>query len=106
MFVGHNATVNGRVVVGDDVWIGPGAVISNELTIGTRAHIALGSTVMQAVPENGRVAGTPALEQHIMFRHAGDAPIQATLSSTVADLITRRFRKPSAPKGVAQATKR
>jgi UDP-3-O-[3-hydroxymyristoyl] glucosamine N-acyltransferase len=70
VFVGHNATVNGRVVVGDEVWIGPGAVISNELTIGARAHIALGSTVIQPVPENARVAGIPALEQHTMFRHA------------------------------------
>jgi UDP-3-O-[3-hydroxymyristoyl] glucosamine N-acyltransferase len=70
VFVGHNATLNGRVLVGDEVWIGPGAVVSNDLTIGTRAHIALGSTVMHAVPENGRVAGIPALEQQTMFRHA------------------------------------
>jgi len=70
VFVGHGATINGRSIVGDGAWIGPGAIVSNEVNVGPRARVALGSTVIQDVPEDGRVAGLPALDQHIMFRHA------------------------------------
>jgi UDP-3-O-[3-hydroxymyristoyl] glucosamine N-acyltransferase len=70
VFIGHNATLNGRVAVGDDVWIGAGVNISNEVRIGAGSRVALGSTVMTDVVENARLSGLPALEQQLIFRHA------------------------------------
>jgi len=48
------------VVVEDDVWIGPGAVIFKGVHIGRGAWIAPGSMVTRDVPPGGCVGGNPA----------------------------------------------
>jgi acetyltransferase-like isoleucine patch superfamily enzyme len=48
------------VVIGDDVWIGAGAIILPGVTIGNGAVIAAGAVVNQAVPERTIVGGIPA----------------------------------------------
>ena len=48
------------VVIGDDVWIGTGAVILKGVTIGDRAVIAARSVVTADVPCDVIVAGNPA----------------------------------------------
>ena len=49
----------GPIKIGDDVWIGTGAVILGGVTIGSHA-VAAGAVVRQDVPEYGIVGGVPA----------------------------------------------
>ena len=66
--VSHNVTIGraykagklGRPVIGDNVWIGPGAVIVGKITIGSNVFIAPNSVVNTDVPDNSMVAGFPA----------------------------------------------
>lgn len=60
-------SVNGWVEIGDDVFIGAGAVIRNgspgkRLTIGRGATIAMGAVVTKDVPDGATVMGVPARE--------------------------------------------
>jgi acetyltransferase-like isoleucine patch superfamily enzyme len=48
------------VTIGDDVWIGAGAVILKGVTIGDRAIVAARSVVTKDVPADAVVAGNPA----------------------------------------------
>jgi len=49
-----------RVTIGDDVWIGPKAVILKGVSVGSAAVIEPGSIVTRDVPAGRRVAGNPA----------------------------------------------
>jgi acetyltransferase-like isoleucine patch superfamily enzyme len=49
-----------RVVIEDDVWIGPSATVLKGVTIGRGAFIEAGSVVTRDVPAGARVAGNPA----------------------------------------------
>ena len=51
---------SGRVVIGNDVWIGTRAVILPGVTIGDGAIIGAGAVVTKDVPANAIAAGTPA----------------------------------------------
>lgn len=46
--------------IGNDVWIGGGAVVLPGVTIGDRSVVGAGSVVVQAVPADCVVAGNPA----------------------------------------------
>ena len=48
------------VTIGDDVWIGAGAIILPGVAIGNKAVIGAGSVVTKDVPESCVVAGNPA----------------------------------------------
>ena len=48
------------VAIGDDVWIGIGAIILKGVRIGRGARIGAGAVVVRDVPENACVAGNPA----------------------------------------------
>lgn len=48
------------VVIGDDVWIGNGAIILKGVTIGDRAIVAARTVVTKDVPPDTIVAGNPA----------------------------------------------
>lgn len=50
------------IVIGNDVWIGMGAVILKGVSIGDGAVVAAGSIVVRDVPPGMLVAGTPARE--------------------------------------------
>jgi acetyltransferase-like isoleucine patch superfamily enzyme len=48
------------VKIGDNVWIGMGAVILKGVTIGDNSVVAAGAIVTKSVPPNSIVAGNPA----------------------------------------------
>jgi acetyltransferase-like isoleucine patch superfamily enzyme len=48
------------VVIGDDVWVGTGAVILKGVTVGDRAIVAAGAVVTRSVGADVIVAGNPA----------------------------------------------
>ena len=48
------------VVIGDDVWVGAGAIILKGVTIGDRSIVGAGSVVTRSVPSDVVVAGNPA----------------------------------------------
>lgn len=48
------------IIIGDNVWIGGGAIICPGVTIGDNAVVGAGSVVTKDVPQNVVVAGNPA----------------------------------------------
>jgi len=48
------------IAVGDDVWLGGGAIVLPGVTIGDRAVVGAGSVVTRDVPADAVVAGNPA----------------------------------------------
>ncbi len=48
------------IVIGDDVWIGSGALVLDGITIGSHSIIAAGAVVTKDVPDYAVVAGNPA----------------------------------------------
>jgi maltose O-acetyltransferase len=48
------------VTVGDDVWLGGRAVLTPGVTVGDRAVVAAGAVVVDDVPPDALVGGTPA----------------------------------------------
>ncbi len=66
--VAHNVTIGvglgsqeaGVPVVGNNVWIGPGATLTGGIVIGDGATISAGSIVTRDVPPGALVAGNPA----------------------------------------------
>ena len=63
-----NALLGGHTVLGDDVWVGPSATISNRINIGSNAFIALGAVVVRDVEAGERVAGNFALPYGVFKR--------------------------------------
>jgi acetyltransferase-like isoleucine patch superfamily enzyme len=48
------------VLIGDDVWVGIGAIILKGVTVGRGARVGPGAVVTSEVPAGGWVAGNPA----------------------------------------------
>ena len=53
--------VEKEVIIGDDVWIGAGAIILPGVTIGNKSIIGAGAVVSKNVAENSIFAGVPAI---------------------------------------------
>lgn len=51
---------NGKVIIGNDVWIGTNVTILPSVTIGNGAIIEAGSVITKDIPDYAVVAGTPA----------------------------------------------
>ena len=65
LYVFHGVTVGNDYVtgtpeIGNQVFIGAGAIVLGKITIGDRAVIAAGSVVVSDVPPDTLVAGNPA----------------------------------------------
>jgi acetyltransferase-like isoleucine patch superfamily enzyme len=52
--------VNGTVTICDDAWIGAGAILLPNVTVGEQAIVAAGAIVTKDVPPRTVVAGNPA----------------------------------------------
>lgn len=52
--------IHGKVVIKDDAWIGAGAIILPNVTIGTCSIVGAGAVVTKDVPDYHVVAGVPA----------------------------------------------
>jgi len=61
--------LSGRAVLGDDVYIGPNATISNGITIGERSTISLGSVVVFDTPSDTRMTGNFAMDHKDFMRN-------------------------------------
>lgn len=62
--------IDSKIIVGDDVWIGYGAIVMSGVTIGKGAIIAAGSLVTKNVEAYSIVGGTPA--KHLKDRFTKD----------------------------------
>jgi serine O-acetyltransferase len=63
--IGQNVTIGGSFGsnvprIGDDVWIGPGARILSDISVGSNVIIGTNAVVVRNVPDNAVVAGVPA----------------------------------------------
>ncbi|MBP3507332.1 MAG: CatB-related O-acetyltransferase [Lachnospiraceae bacterium] len=70
-YIMHNpeyAGSKGPIIVGDDVWIGHGALVLSGVTIGKGAVVAAGSVVTKNVDPYAIVGGVPA--KVISYRHS------------------------------------
>lgn len=56
------AQIAGFTTLENNVWIGPGAIVSNLLTIGDNARIEVGAVVAKSVPAGQRQSGAYAAE--------------------------------------------
>lgn len=67
--IAASAMIAGSATIGDDVWIGPGSSISNQITIGDNASITIGSVVTKNVNPGQKVTGNFAIdhEKYISF---------------------------------------
>ena len=52
-----HASIQGRVKIGENVWIGPGCVIRNGISIGDNARVNMGAVVTMSVPAGEAVSG-------------------------------------------------
>ncbi len=52
-----HASIQGRVKIGENVWIGPGCVIRNGISIGDNARVNMGAVVTLSVPAGTAVSG-------------------------------------------------
>lgn len=66
--VGHSAirTQTAPVVIGNNVWIGGGAIILPGVTIGDNTVIGAGSVVTKSIPANAVACGNPCAVKKIM----------------------------------------
>lgn len=60
--IGAHGVLAGNAVLGRDVWIGPGAVVSNGIKIGDGAYVTIGSCVVKDVPPGAKVTGYFAVD--------------------------------------------
>lgn len=89
-FVAEDRIQSVKVVIGNDVWIGAGAIILPGVTIGDGAVIGAGSVVTKSVPPFAIVAGCPA---KIIKKRFRDDEIAEILESAWWDLPTDKIRK-------------
>ena len=80
----------GNIIVGDDAWIGYGAIILSGVRIGQGAVVAAGSVVTKDVPPYTIVGGCPAKQIRKRFRdEIIENALQLDYSQLTKDLICK-----------------
>ena len=51
-------------MLGDNVWIGVGAIVSNRVSVGSGARVSIGAVATKNVPDGVTVSGNFAIEHH------------------------------------------
>ena len=77
--------------IGNDVWIGQGALIKPGITIGNGAVIGMGSVVTKDVPSYAIVAGNPAQLIRVRFTEALTERLEASCWWDVDPSILKRY---------------
>lgn len=62
--IASRSTFGGRTVLGDDSWVGLGAVVSNGLTLGKNVSVSLGSVVTKSLEDGEKVSGNFAIDHN------------------------------------------
>lgn len=62
-----HASIQGRVQIGENVWIGPGSVVRNGISIGNNARVNMGAVVTLSVPDGVAVSGNFAREHSLLI---------------------------------------
>lgn len=63
----HEGERGGIPRLGDDVWIGTGAVLSGPIEIGNGATIAAGTILTRSIPERALAAGNPGRVANVQY---------------------------------------
>ena len=63
----------GNVKLGDGVWVGPGAVVSNRVEVGDGARVSLGAVVTKNVPAGQTVSGNFAIDHARFMQNLKDS---------------------------------
>ena len=63
------STCCGNCRIGNNVWIGPGAIISNRKVIGDNARVTIGSVVAGNVPAGAEYTGNFAMPHQQFMRN-------------------------------------
>ncbi len=66
VFIAAGAVIAGNCRVGDDSWVGVNATVSNRMVIGRKCRVSIGSVVTRNVPDGMTVSGNFAIE-HSQF---------------------------------------
>lgn len=66
------ASIQGRVQIGENVWIGPNSVIRNGISIGDNARVNMGAVVTQSVPAGKAVSGNFARDHGLLINQMKD----------------------------------
>lgn len=95
--VGENCEIAGKstccgyCTIGNNVWIGPGAIISNRKVIGDNARVTIGSVVAGNVPAGAEYTGNFAMPHQqfmrnymLSLRKSGAAPKKSLTSKQTA----------------------
>lgn len=67
--IASRTTFGGRTIIGDDSWVGLGAIISNGLILGNKVSVSLGSVVTKNLKDGEKVSGNFAInhDKYINF---------------------------------------
>ena len=67
--IASRSTFGGRTILGDDSWVGLGAIVSNGLVLGNKVSVSLGSVVTKGLADGEKVSGNFAInhDKYINF---------------------------------------